>query len=226
MADVPELHLVPNRCGGTSLVHEGRAYKLKRAGIQKYWRCSKRNVHIESCRVDEHLAYKMEKKAVLKKRSAEETKLIPAIYDDEASAASAAPSTSGYFPLSKRVKSTMYRHRAKRYPKLPKHRGSASRHILVFAAGSNIKMLAARRTWGMLEEESSLRKQTPAIKPSQNIHITPLISKQAIMQLRRYPQIMKLLLVYEILEHSYRIHRKQCPAVRVKKAKGCAIRRG
>ncbi|XP_003372722.1 putative mercury scavenger protein:Heavy-metal-associated domain protein [Trichinella spiralis] len=56
----------------------------------------------------------------------------------------------------------------------------------------------------------SLRKQTPAIKPLQNIHITPLISKPAIMQLRRYPQIMKLLL---------RIYRKQCPAVRVKKSK-------
>ncbi|KRY04823.1 hypothetical protein T12_4864 [Trichinella patagoniensis] len=67
MADVPELHLVQNRCGGTSLVYEGRAYKLKRAGTQKYWRCSqravvvpygptssvtsviKRNDHIESC---------------------------------------------------------------------------------------------------------------------------------------------------------------------------------
>ncbi|KRX51761.1 hypothetical protein T09_10080, partial [Trichinella sp. T9] len=41
MADVPELHLVQNRCGGTSLVYEGRIYKLKRAGRQKYWRCSK-----------------------------------------------------------------------------------------------------------------------------------------------------------------------------------------
>ncbi|KRY05085.1 hypothetical protein T03_15714, partial [Trichinella britovi] len=47
----------------------------------------KRNDHIESCPVDEHLAYKMEKKAVLTKRSAEETKPIPAIYDVEASAA-------------------------------------------------------------------------------------------------------------------------------------------
>ncbi|KRZ87555.1 hypothetical protein T08_15851 [Trichinella sp. T8] len=108
MADVPELHLVQNRCGGMSLVYEGRAYKLKCAGRQKYWRCSKdkkgcggavwtnldvtsvikRNDHIESCPVDEHLAYKMEEKAVLTKRSAEETKPIPAIYDEEASAAS------------------------------------------------------------------------------------------------------------------------------------------
>ncbi|KRZ06522.1 hypothetical protein T11_3218 [Trichinella zimbabwensis] len=64
----------------------------------------------------------------------------------------------------------MYNHRAKRYLKLPKHRRdlqipvpfrrtkagdefllwqSASRHILVFATGSNIRLLAARRTWGM-----------------------------------------------------------------------------
>ncbi|KRX71059.1 hypothetical protein T06_5300 [Trichinella sp. T6] len=86
----------------------GRAYKLKHAGKQKYWRCSKdkegcggavwtdlevpagidRKDHVENCRVDEHLAYKMEKKALLKKRCAKETKLIPAIYDEEVSAAS------------------------------------------------------------------------------------------------------------------------------------------
>ncbi|KRX69530.1 hypothetical protein T06_15562 [Trichinella sp. T6] len=55
----------------------GRIYKLKRAGKQKYWRCSKdkegcggavwtdlevpagidRKDHVETCRVDEHLAY-------------------------------------------------------------------------------------------------------------------------------------------------------------------------
>ncbi|XP_003382265.1 conserved hypothetical protein [Trichinella spiralis] len=157
-----------------SLVHESRAYKLKRAGRKKYSRCSKdkkgcsgaiwtnldvtsvmkRNDHIESCPVDEHLAYKMEKKAVLKKRSVEETKPIPAIYDEEASAASAEPSTSGYFPTFKRVRSAMYGHRAKRFPKLPNHRRdlqipSASRHILVFATGYNIRLLAAMQTWGM-----------------------------------------------------------------------------
>ncbi|KRY79162.1 hypothetical protein T4B_11933 [Trichinella pseudospiralis] len=62
MADIPELCLVLNRCGGMSLVHEGRAFKLKRADRKKYWKCSK--------------------------QSAEETKPIPAIYDEEASAAS------------------------------------------------------------------------------------------------------------------------------------------
>ncbi|KRX67860.1 hypothetical protein T06_10170 [Trichinella sp. T6] len=41
MGNVFELHLVPNRCDGMSLVYEGKAYKLKRAGRQKYWRCSK-----------------------------------------------------------------------------------------------------------------------------------------------------------------------------------------
>ncbi|KRY25121.1 hypothetical protein T01_4400 [Trichinella spiralis] len=59
----------------------GRIYKLKRAGKQKYWRCSKvcaeykegcggavwtdlevpagidRKDHVENCRVDEHMAY-------------------------------------------------------------------------------------------------------------------------------------------------------------------------
>ncbi|XP_003382343.1 conserved hypothetical protein [Trichinella spiralis] len=62
----------------------------------------KRNDHIKSCPVDEHLAYKMEKKALLKKRRAEETKPMPAIYDEEVSAASAEPSTSGHFSLFKR----------------------------------------------------------------------------------------------------------------------------
>ncbi|XP_003378760.1 conserved hypothetical protein, partial [Trichinella spiralis] len=82
----------------------------------------KRNDHIESCPVDEHLAYKMEKRAVLAQRSAEETKPIPAIYDEEASVASAEPSTFGHFPLFRRVRAAMYGHRAKRFPRLPEHR--------------------------------------------------------------------------------------------------------
>ncbi|XP_003382182.1 conserved hypothetical protein [Trichinella spiralis] len=184
MADDSDLRLVPNRRGGMSLVHEGRAYKLKRAGrrilevLEKgcggaVWTnldvttVIKRNDHIESCPVDEHLAYKMEKKAFLKKRSAEETKPIPTIYDEEASAE---PSTSGYFSLYKRVKSSMYRHRAKRYPKLPNHRRylqilvpfkttkagedvllwqCASEHILIFSTADKIRLLAAMKTWAM-----------------------------------------------------------------------------
>ncbi|KRX70386.1 hypothetical protein T06_14717 [Trichinella sp. T6] len=130
----------------------------------------KQNDHIESCPVDEHLAYKMEKKMLLKKRSAEETKPIPVIYDEEASAASAEPSTSDHFPLFRRVRAAMYGHRAKRFPRLPEHRHdlvladqfkttksgedfllcqSNSRHILIFATGTNIRLLAACRTWGM-----------------------------------------------------------------------------
>ncbi|XP_003369457.1 conserved hypothetical protein [Trichinella spiralis] len=57
-----------------------------------------RKDQVETCQVDEHLAYKMEKKALLKKQSAEETKPISAIYDEEAFAASAEPSTFGQFP--------------------------------------------------------------------------------------------------------------------------------
>ncbi|KRZ17403.1 hypothetical protein T11_1024 [Trichinella zimbabwensis] len=126
----------------------------------------KQNDHIESCPVDEHLAYKMEKKALLKKQSTEEAKPIPAICAEE----SPVSTDSGHFPVFKRVKSTMYNHRSKRYPKLPEHPRdleipdlfkttkagedfllwqSASRHILVFATGSNIRLLAAMRTWGM-----------------------------------------------------------------------------
>ncbi|KRX33417.1 hypothetical protein T05_5632, partial [Trichinella murrelli] len=103
MADIPVLCLVPNRGGSMALVFEGRAYKLKQTGKQKKcWRIKKgavwtdlevtavinRKDHVETCREDEHLAYKLEKKALLKKRSADEMKPIPAIYDEEASAAS------------------------------------------------------------------------------------------------------------------------------------------
>ncbi|KRX40245.1 hypothetical protein T06_7865, partial [Trichinella sp. T6] len=107
MADIPVLCLVPNCNGSMALVFEGRSYKLKYTGKQKKcWRCSKdkkgckgavwtdlevtavinRKDHVETCQEDEHLAYKMEKKALLKKRSADEMKPIPAIYDEEASA--------------------------------------------------------------------------------------------------------------------------------------------
>ncbi|KRX86064.1 hypothetical protein T01_4820, partial [Trichinella spiralis] len=52
----------------------------------------------------------MEKKAGWKKRSAEETKPILAIYDEEVSAVSAVASASSHFPLFRRMKSTMYSH--------------------------------------------------------------------------------------------------------------------
>ncbi|KRX18790.1 hypothetical protein T07_6445 [Trichinella nelsoni] len=90
--------------------------------------------------------------------------------DEEASAVSAEPSTSGYFPVFKWVKSTMYSQRSKRFPKMPEHRQdlqipdafrtkvadedlllwqSASRHIVVFATGKNIRLLGKTKTWGM-----------------------------------------------------------------------------
>ncbi|KRX49799.1 hypothetical protein T05_7326 [Trichinella murrelli] len=179
MADITELRFVTNRGGSTSLVSHGRTYKLRNTNKQrKHWVCSKgregckgviwtnldvtyvitQKDHIESC------------PAVLKKRSAEETKSILAIYDEEVSAASAVPSTFGHFPLFKRMKSTMYSHRSKRYLKLPEHRRdqqipdafrttmagedfllwqSASSHILVLATGSNIRLMATRRTWAL-----------------------------------------------------------------------------
>ncbi|KRZ18783.1 hypothetical protein T11_4535 [Trichinella zimbabwensis] len=36
MADIFELRLVPNRCGGMSLVYEGRTYKVKYAGSKRF----------------------------------------------------------------------------------------------------------------------------------------------------------------------------------------------
>ncbi|KRX25953.1 hypothetical protein T07_2616 [Trichinella nelsoni] len=95
---------------------------------------------------------------------------IPAIYDEESSAASAEPSTSGQFPVFKRVRAAMYKHQAKRFHRLPDHRHdlvipdqfkttksgedfllwqSNSRHILVLATGSNIRLMATRRTWAL-----------------------------------------------------------------------------
>ncbi|XP_003366576.1 hypothetical protein Tsp_14993 [Trichinella spiralis] len=109
MADISELRFGREGCKGVIWTNLDVTYVITQKD------------HIESCPVDEHSAYKMEKKAVLKKRSAEETKPILAIYD-EVSAASAVPSASGHFPLFKRMKSTMYSHRTKRYLKLPEHR--------------------------------------------------------------------------------------------------------
>ncbi|KRZ65349.1 hypothetical protein T10_8479 [Trichinella papuae] len=112
MADISELRLLPNRSGGISLLYESRAYRFKHTGKQKkYWRCSKlrgavwmdlevtavidQKDHVETCQLDEHLAYKMKKNALFNKHSGEETKPILAIYYEEASTSSAEPSTSG-----------------------------------------------------------------------------------------------------------------------------------
>ncbi|KRZ56070.1 hypothetical protein T02_1270 [Trichinella nativa] len=157
MADVCGLHLVTNCRGSMSVVYEVST-NLDVTSVLR------QTPHMEACPMDPHLAYKMEKIAVLKKRSAEETKPIRAIYDEKASAV---PSTSDYFPVFKRVKSMMYSHWSERYQKLPEHRReipgafrktkagedlllwqSASRHIVVFATGNNIRLLGQTKTWG------------------------------------------------------------------------------
>ncbi|KRY80948.1 hypothetical protein T4D_13321 [Trichinella pseudospiralis] len=142
MADIAELRPVTNRRGGTSLVYEGMSYKLRYTGKRvKNWGCSKdkkgcksglstnldvtavlrQTSHSNNCLVDEHIAYKMEKRAMLRKRSAEKAKTIPQIYDEEAAAASAEPSTSGQFTFLKDVRRAMYKQRVKRFPRLLRH---------------------------------------------------------------------------------------------------------
>ncbi|KRX63135.1 hypothetical protein T06_9703 [Trichinella sp. T6] len=93
-----------------------------------------------------------QKRAILKKGSAEEPKTIPQFYDEEAAAASADSSTSGQFPFFKDVRSAMYKQRAKRFPRLPRDRQdlvlapeftrtktqSAPKHILIFSMANNI----------------------------------------------------------------------------------------
>ncbi|KRZ83653.1 hypothetical protein T08_494 [Trichinella sp. T8] len=78
----------------------------------------------------------MEKKAVSKKRSAEKTKSILAIYDEEVNAVASA---SSHFPL---FRTTMVGKDFLLWQ-------SASSHILVLATGSNIRLMATRRTWAL-----------------------------------------------------------------------------
>ncbi|KRX35460.1 hypothetical protein T05_11786, partial [Trichinella murrelli] len=120
MADITELRFVTNRGGSTSLVSQGRTYKLRYTNKQrKHWVCSKGR---EGCKgviwTNLDVTYVITQKDHIESCP----KSILAIYDEEVSAASAVPSTSGHFPLFKRMKSTMYSHRSKRYVKLPEHR--------------------------------------------------------------------------------------------------------
>ncbi|KRY64530.1 hypothetical protein T4A_12378 [Trichinella pseudospiralis] len=62
---------------------------------------------------------------MLKKRSAEEAKTIPQIFDEEAAAASAESSTSGQFPFFREIRSAMYKQQAKRFPRLQTSSGSS-----------------------------------------------------------------------------------------------------
>ncbi|KRZ00897.1 hypothetical protein T11_13040, partial [Trichinella zimbabwensis] len=69
----------------------------------------------QTCLMDEHLAYKLKKKVLIKKTSSEEPKSIPAIYVKEGYAASVELSTSGQFSLYER------KSQAKCFPRLPEH---------------------------------------------------------------------------------------------------------
>ncbi|KRZ01723.1 hypothetical protein T11_9486, partial [Trichinella zimbabwensis] len=61
MTDDPERHLVPNRSGSISLDKKGCGGAIwTNLDVTSV---IKQNDHIESCPVDEHLAYKLEKKA-------------------------------------------------------------------------------------------------------------------------------------------------------------------
>ncbi|XP_003376589.1 hypothetical protein Tsp_00797 [Trichinella spiralis] len=125
-ADAFELRLVPNRCGGMSLVYENRAYKLKYATPKRHVISSGARVqfpptwmHITSHPSHANLpsgsplGIQTEQKATLKKRTAEVTKSTPEIYDEEVAAASVEPSTAGQYPVFKQVRNAMYNQRKK-----------------------------------------------------------------------------------------------------------------
>ncbi|KRZ03922.1 hypothetical protein T11_5598 [Trichinella zimbabwensis] len=70
MGDVSQLSLVKSNCGSMCLVYEGRTCKLKNTKGCTMWTnmevtamISEKD-HIESCLVDQHLAYEMEKKTI------------------------------------------------------------------------------------------------------------------------------------------------------------------
>ncbi|KRY54981.1 hypothetical protein T03_7680 [Trichinella britovi] len=183
----PQTIINPKRRGGTSLVYEGRAYKLRYTGKRvKNWGCSKdkkeckgglttnldvtgvlrQTPHGDSCPVYEHIAYKIDKRTILRKRSAEEAKTIPQIHDEEAASISAEPSTFSQFPFFREERSAMCKQRAKRFPTHPRNRQdvvlgteftrtkfgevflltqSASNHIPVFSTANNIRLLSATK---------------------------------------------------------------------------------
>ncbi|XP_003377374.1 conserved hypothetical protein [Trichinella spiralis] len=166
-SDFPKLRLVTNRCGEFVLVQEkkrcegGLTTNLDVTAVLR--QTNRRSMPIRSA-----LGVQNGKSGFVKaKRERNET---PAIYDEEAFAASAEPSTSDYFLAAKRVKSMMYSHRSKRCLKLPEHRWDlqipvpfrttkagenfllwqcASKHILIFSMADIIRLLAAVKTWGM-----------------------------------------------------------------------------
>ncbi|KRX94151.1 hypothetical protein T4E_4983 [Trichinella pseudospiralis] len=102
MDDVSELHLVPNRCGDMSLVYEGMnklRYTGKKGCAGAIW--PKVDVTSVIKQIDD-----IESSPKRNPRSFRRVRPAGHIIEN----------------LHKKVKSTMYSHWAKRYPKLPKHR--------------------------------------------------------------------------------------------------------
>ncbi|KRX72420.1 hypothetical protein T06_14287 [Trichinella sp. T6] len=117
MAEFIKLRLVTNRRGGTSLVC---------IQIAIYWKTGEKLGMFQGCKggvttnldVTAVIRRTPHGGAILKKRSAEEAKTIPQIYNEEAAVASAEPSTSGQFPFFREVRNAMYNQRANRFPRL------------------------------------------------------------------------------------------------------------
>ncbi|KRX61351.1 hypothetical protein T06_14143 [Trichinella sp. T6] len=151
MADISELGLVTNCCGGMSFVYESRAYKFKFTGQEGLKRCS-----IHQCGYNSCAQADLSHGSITGGSAAE--------------ASSAATVTSGYFPVFKRVQFMRYNYRSKSFPKLPEHRQdlqipdtfrtakagknlllwhSALKHIVVFATDNNIGLLGQTKIWGM-----------------------------------------------------------------------------
>ncbi|XP_003369019.1 conserved hypothetical protein [Trichinella spiralis] len=109
-----------------------------------------RTPHGSSCPVEEHIAYKMEKRAILRKRSAEEAKTIPQIHDEEAASISAEPSTFSQFPFFREDRSAMILFlRLNLQEQVFLLTQNASKHIPVFSTADNIRLLAAMKTLGL-----------------------------------------------------------------------------
>ncbi|KRX34110.1 hypothetical protein T05_14082 [Trichinella murrelli] len=139
MADISELGLVTNCCGGMSFVYESRAYKFKFTGQEGLKRCSIHQRGYNSCAQADLSHGSITDGSA----AAEETKPIPVIYDEEAS--SAAIVTSGYFP-DLQIPDAFRTTKAGKNLLLWQ---SALRYIVVFATGNNIGLLGQTKTWGM-----------------------------------------------------------------------------
>ncbi|KRY81267.1 hypothetical protein T4D_4163 [Trichinella pseudospiralis] len=92
MADVCELRLVPTHSNNMS-------FDCVLCYLEFYVSDHAKS-HIESCLLEEYVAYLMENKAILIKRSVDKAEPILAIYDEEASATSTVPLHLAIFRFS------------------------------------------------------------------------------------------------------------------------------